>query len=439
MRRAVRRAWLALRARRVLDALRDLEVSQWLSTGDVEALQLRKLRPLLAHAGATVPYYRDLFARIGFDPAGMTSIRDLNAIPILERDTLIERFDDLRSERAAARAVVRVTGGSTGRPVRFLVDEHEAATRSAHIDRNLRWLGWDLGDRLAFVWGSDFDSREHRGGLARLRDAVSGVLWIDAFTLGRGELDDVLQRLQDHHPAVLIGYPSSLHLLAERALATGRTLSLRGIQTSAEMLAPRVRDDLQMAFGCRVMDRYGCREAGIIAHECPEGRLHVNAEAVVMECPQGDVVVTTLNNYAMPLIRYRNEDSGEMSGDACACGRGLPLAGSIRGRLSDVIRAPGGRLIHGEFFTHLFYDAPGVRRFQVRQTRRDELQIACVADEAFTPEVMARLESLIHAHGDPAFRIRWMRVAEITAGPSGKFRFTISEVTEEDEPLPGVS
>ncbi len=434
MRRAVWRVCLALRARPVLAALRELETSQWLPAADVEALQVRKLRPLLAHAGTTVPYYRDLFARIGFDPLRVQSIGDLCALPILERDTLIERFDDLRSERPPSRAVGRATGGSTGRPVRFLVDEPETATRSAHIDRNLRWLGWDPGDRLAFVWGSDIDSAEHRGALARLRDAVSGTLWIDAFTLGRGDLDDALRRIQEHDPAVLIGYPSSLHLLAERALASGRTLSLRGIQTSAEMLAPRVREDLQKAFGCRVLDRYGCREAGIIAHECPEGRLHVNAEAVVMECPQGDVVVTALNNYAMPLIRYRNEDSGEMSAGVCACGRGLPLAGGIRGRLSDVIRAPGGRLIHGEFFTHLFYDAPGVKRFQVRQVRRDELQIACVADEAFTAGVMARLESHIHAHGDPAFRIRWLRVDEIPAGPSGKFRFTISDVPAEDAP-----
>ena len=428
MRRAIRRAWLGLRARPVLAALRELEASQWLSPDHVEALQVRKLRALLAHAGETVPYYRDLFTRQGFDPAQVRSLRYLAAIPVLERETLIDRFEDLRSERPPSPAVCRVTGGSTGRRVRFLVDERDTAARSAHIDRNLRWLGWDLGDRLAFVWGSDIDSREHDGAAARLRDAVAGVLWIDAFTLSRGALDSTLARLQEHDPFVLVGYPSSLHLLAQRALETGRALTLRGIQTSAEMLAPRVREDLEKAFGCRVLDRYGCREAGIIAHECPEGSLHVNAEAVVMECPGGEVTVTTLNNYAMPLIRYRNEDAGEMSGRICRCGRGLPTAGAIRGRLSDVIQAPGGRLIHGEFFTHLFYDAPGVRRFQVRQTLPDELQIACVADEAFTPAVMARLENLILTHGDPAFRVKWRRVDDIPAGPSGKFRFTISEI-----------
>lgn len=428
MRRTIRRAWLALRARPVLAALRDLEASQWLSATAIEALQVSRLRPLLAHAGATVPYYREIFARTGFDPGQVRSTRDLEALPVLDRDTLIERFEDLRSERPPSRAVCRMTGGSTGRPVRFLVDERETAMRSAHINRNLRWLGWDLGDRIAFVWGSDIDAKDHRGLLAHVRDAVSGTLWIDAFAIERRDLDDLLRRLAAHDPAVVVAYPSSLHLLAQRALETGRTVRLRGIQSSAEMLTPRVRQDLEKAFGCRVLDRYGCREAGIMAHECPEGRLHVNAESVVMECPGGEVTVTTLNNYAMPLIRYRNEDSGEMSGGVCPCGRGLPLAGGIRGRLSDVIRAPGGRLIHGEFFTHLFYDAPGVRRFQVRQVQKDELQIACVADEAFTPETMTRLESLIHEHGDPAFRIQWLRVKEISSGPSGKFRFTISEI-----------
>jgi len=428
MRRAVRRAWLRLRARPVLAALRDLEASQWLSREAVEDLQLRKLRPLLAHAGATVPYYRELFARIGFAPEGLRSTADLAAIPALDRDTLIDRFDDLRSQRPPSPVACRVTGGSTGRRVRFLVDERDTAMRSAHIARNLRWLGWDLGDRIAYVWGSDIDSKEHRGARAALRDAVAGVLWIDAFTLSRDALDGILDRLEEHDPAVVVAYPASLHLLARRALDAGRTLTLRGIQTSAEMLAPRVREDLERAFGCRVMDRYGCREAGIIAHECDRGGLHVNAEAVVMECPGSAVTVTTLDNYAMPLIRYRNEDAGTMSGQVCPCGRGLPLAAGIQGRLSDVIVAPGGRLIHGEFFTHLFYDAPGVRSFQVRQSLPGELRIACVADAEFTPAVMARLESRIHEHGDPAFRVLWERVDSIPAGPSGKFRFTISEI-----------
>lgn len=434
MRRRLVRFYLHLKARSLLSELRALERSQWLDPSAIEAIQVEKLRRLLVYAGREVPFYRDRFKRIGFDPQTVRGLDDLARLPVLEREDLTAHLAELRSEHLPAGSHSRSTGGSTGRPLRFLVDPREMTLRSAHLYRHLRWLGWDLGDRLAFVWGSDIDSEEHRGRRARLRDRLVGVLWLDAFSLQEPRLDEYLDRLAAHDPKVLIGYPSSLHLLARRAITTGRRLKLRGIQTSAEMLAPGVRADLESAFSARVLDRYGCREAGIVAHECLEGGLHVNAESVVMECVQGEVLLTTLNNRAMPLIRYRNEDLAEPAGGACPCGRGLPLVGKIGGRVSDVIRSPAGRLIHGEFFTHLFYEVPGVRSFQVRQVGVDRLKILVVADELFSAAVRRKLEERILRHADAAFRIAWVRVDIIPPGPSGKFQFTICDLPHKAPP-----
>jgi len=429
MRGALYRGYARLRTRPLMRHLREIEASQWLPRPRIEALQLDKLRAILAHAGRTVPYYRDVFRAARFDPAGVRGIGDLAALPVLDRETLTARFDDLRSEEAHRSARARATGGSTGRPLRFVVDDHEMTTRSAHIYRNLGWLGWRLGDRTAYVWGSDVDSTEHRGGWGRLRDRVAGVLWLDAFTLSAERMDRYLDRLEAFAPRVVIGYPSSLHLLATRALEKGRTIRVSGgIETSAEMLAPGVREDLEAAFGSRVFDRYGCREAGVVWHECSEGGRHLNAEAVVMETVGGEVLLTTLNNRAMPLVRYRNEDLAGAAGEACACRRGLPLAGPVRGRVSDVIRSPHGRLIHGEFFTHLFYGLPGVRQFQVEQTAPDRLVIRLVAGDDFTGAHRAAIESAVREHADAAFNIDWLPVSEIPPGPSGKFHFTISNI-----------
>jgi phenylacetate-CoA ligase len=102
---------------------------------------------------------------------------------------------------------------------------------------------------------------------------------------------------------------------------------------------------------------------------------------------------------------------------------------SILGRRSDIIRAPGGRLIHGEFFTHLFYDVAGITRFQVRQTEPARLIISVVADPSFDDAAQVRLQNLIAEHADPAFRVEWRRVAEIAAATSGKFRFTLSDLS----------
>jgi len=200
---------------------------------------------------------------------------------------------------------------------------------------------------------------------------------------------------------------------------------LRGIETSAETLLPEVRRDLMTAFGCPVLDRYGCREAGVIAHECSAGGMHVNAEAVIAEVEEGQVLVTTLNNLSMPLIRYRVEDLAETGDQCCSCGRGLPLLRQLRGRVSDIIRSPSGRLIHGEFFTHLFYGETGIRAFQVEQTSADHLEIRYVPAEGFDEAARGAIERSILEHGDSGFIVTWSRVEAISPGPSGKFRFTI--------------
>ncbi len=171
----------------MLRYLRGIEDSQWLPRKRIRMLQLGKLREVLAHAGRTVPYYREMFRQAGFDPAGVRSVEDLRRLPVLDRETLTARFDELRSEESTPSARVRATGGSTGRPLRFLVDDEEMAARSAHIYRNLGWLGWRLGDRTAYVWGSDIDSTEHRGlsaGCATRWPACSGSMLSALTTAG---------------------------------------------------------------------------------------------------------------------------------------------------------------------------------------------------------------------------------------------------------------
>lgn len=426
MRKALVRAWMAARARPLVGHLEELEKSQWLTSDEAAAHQLIRLRETLAHAARAVPYYRTLFREAGFDPASVTTLDGLKRIPALTRETLTARFDDLMADPAPTGRFVRSTGGSTGRPLRFAVDSYEMMTRSAHIYRGLGWLGWQPGDRVAYVWGSDIDTREHKGLMGAVRDAFIGVLWLDAFTMSVPRLDECLERLERFKPTVLIGYPSSLHLLARRIIETSRRPPrVGGIECSAEMLVPRVREDLRRAFDCRVLDRYGCREAGVVAHECPEGSLHINSESVVVESEGGELLLTTLNNRSMPLVRYRNEDLGVLSNGHCACGRGLPLIEKIQGRLSDIIRSPSGGLIHGEFFTHLFYGCRHVSRFQVRQTTPDHLEIRVVATDEFTTSDQQVIESGILGHGDSGFRISWLRVQEIPSGESGKYRFII--------------
>src|SRR5262245_15594450 len=141
MRKALVRAWMAARAGPLLRHFEALEKSQWLSADEVASSQLDRLRATLTHAGTHVPYYRDLFQTSGFNPAELRTVDDLRRIPILDRETLTRRFDELLANPAPEGRFIRSTGGSTGRPLRFAVDPHEMMTRSAQIYRGLGWLG----------------------------------------------------------------------------------------------------------------------------------------------------------------------------------------------------------------------------------------------------------------------------------------------------------
>ncbi|MBI3448536.1 MAG: phenylacetate--CoA ligase family protein [Acidobacteria bacterium] len=429
-RRLLHGAYLRARQGKVLALLAGMERDEWLSRDELQARQRARLREILVHAAAHVPFYREILAGAGVNPGTEEPAELLARLPVVTKEMLRERGEAFRSDDGVPRgATVNSTGGSTGQPLTFYQDDLYRLHRQAVMYRGFRWCGWRVGGPLAYLWGSDVDSRSHRGAGA-LRDAALGVTWVDAFTLDDLAIDRVLDRIGAARPDILIGYASSIRHLARRALARGGGPRLRAIETSAELLTPDARETIERAFGSRVFDRYGCREAGVVSHECGAGDgWHINTETVWLETDaEGRLLLSTLMNYSMPLLRYRNEDLVELGRTGCRCGRGLPLMTRVVGRRADIILSPSGRAIHGEFFTHLFYGVPGVVEFQVVQKTREDLVIRVVAGESFDEAARGRIERTILQHGDAAFRIRWEMPREIPRGRSGKHRFTISEI-----------
>lgn len=421
-----------------------LERSQWWPAADIEALQMRKLAALLQHAYAHVPFYRQRFEAAGLRPADIQSVADLSRLPLLTKRDIQDNTERMLARSVDRRALLENhTGGSTGDPLTFYQDAEFRAWSDADKLRNYRMAGYELGKRWAFLWGSDYDARAHKGWRGRLQDRVIyNTLWINTFDLTADRLAEAAQQLVHFQPEVLVAYVSSATLLArlvrDRKIAGLRP---RAIQTSAEVLTPDDRALLEATFGCQVFDRYGCREVNNIAHECDAHQgMHLLAENNLVELIDsagqparpgdvGRIVVTNLNNMAMPFIRYEIGDMAVPSAQACACGRGLPLLSSIVGRKADVITSPSGKLLHGEFFTHLFYKLGGVYQFRVVQETRADLRVQVVPGPGFDQQrAMPFLEDTIHRHGDPAFLVRFELCDHLPPAASGKYRFTISHV-----------
>jgi len=425
-------------------AFRYLSQSQWWSTERLESERWQRLHRMLTHAHANVPLYRDRLTALGAEPGDIRTPSDFARLPILTKADIQEHAARLRATGGykAHGTYTNHTGGSTGTPLSFRQDDAYRAWSMAELDRDFTMCGYRRGWRQAFLWGSDYDAKAHAGLGGRLRDMARNLHWVDTFDLTADTLRRAAAELAAFDPQLLVGYVSSVTLLAQVIREEGlRGPKPRAIQTSAETLTPTARRLIEDTFGARCFDRYGCREVGNLAHECDAHTgLHLLVENNYIEFVDdagepvapgevGHIVATNLRNRAMPLIRYAVGDLGVPSSARCSCGRGLPMMERVQGRVSDVIVTPAGRLLHGEFFTHLFYGASGVRQFQVEQRTLTELDVRMVADSDVAYETArARIGDLILRHGDTAFQLTFARVPHIPARRSGKYCFTLSHV-----------
>lgn len=431
-----------LKRHRTLRILDSLDKTQWLTPNEIRAHQVRDLRDFLSRIGSDVPYYRELFAKAGFDPT--TADHDaLAALPLLDKDTIRANTERLRSERPEAMQRSN-TGGSTGSPLIFWLTRERVSHDVAAKLRSFEWWDVTFGDREAVVWGAphELNSQDR---VRRLRDRLFRSTLIPAFEMGDAHVAGYIERLTALKPSIVFGYPSAIALIAERALRDGLALDRLGTKVvfcTAEQLYPHQRERIGEAFGCPVANGYGARDAGFIAHECPQGSLHVTAEDIVVETVDasgarvpagapGEIVVTHLRNTGFPFVRYRTGDLGVLSDAPCPCGRGLPVLAEVTGRTTDFVYARNGERIHALALIYVLRDIPEVREFRILQTSltHTEIQVDATLDQAtLEAAIVPRFKAILGAGTEVEIR----RVSPIPRDATGKFRYVRSSVSAGD-------
>ena len=420
---------------------RDMEASQWWPRQRILDLQLKRLQALLQDVAVHVPYYRDLFARIGFDPAAVRSVADLQALPFLTKAEIRAHADALRADNAAGLARFN-TGGSSGEPLIFFIGTERVTHDVAAKWRATRWWDVDIGDREIVVWGSPIElGTQDRVRL--VRDTLMRTELLPAFEMSDAKVDGFIARIRERRPKMLFGYPSAISHIALRAEQRGVRLDDLGVKVvfcTSERLYDHQRETISRLFGCPVANGYGGRDAGFIAHECPSGNMHITAEDIVVEIideagrvlppgQSGEIVVTHLATRDYPFIRYRTGDIGTLGEEACPCGRGLPILKDIQGRSTDFVVAEDGTVLHGLSLIYILRDIPAVRAFKIVQETRSHTRALIV------PEAGANTEGL-DATVIEGFRRRLGAGVEVSvefvesipAEKSGKFRYVVSHV-----------
>lgn len=413
--------------------------SQWLAPERWQALQLEEARSLALHAARRVPYYRELFGRLGVDPLTWRSLDDLHALPELSRDDVIEAGASLLAEGGPWLRFKGSTSGTTGRAMLGWRDRASIAFEQAFVERQAAWAGYRPGERRAWLRGDPVvPAHQSDGPLWRLNRAEN-MLMLSSYHLSPGNGAAYIEALERFDPVLLQAYPSSISYLArwlEEHDRVYRGPSLRGIVTSSETLSPADRQVITERFGCRVFDWYGAFERVAAIGTCEHGNYHVLEDYGCVEFePNGDgtanLIGTGFGNRSMPLIRYRADDVVVPAdpGYRCPCGRSFRVVERVLGRVDDVIRTPDGR--HVVMLDWIFAGLFGLMEAQVVQEKLDEVRIRIVAGGEFGfADEQALLARALERLG-PRVRIRIERVAQIERTRNGKFRQIISRLSGE--------
>lgn len=422
--------------------LRALEETQFWSIDRLLAHQLEKMRRLLVHAYENVPFYRNRFGEAGFNPYEVKSHDQLAKLPQLTKQDIRENLEDLIAKSCPRTSLHRSeTGGTTGVKIAFFRDNACLAAKQAQILRLERWTGWDLGEPTGLVWPATADYVGHHTWKAKLKNAFyQRQLALPAAILDPETMRRFLRDAERQGITLIRAFTSPIYEIAKHALETGRLLRLKGVVTTGEPLFSHQRGVIEEAFACPVFDSYRTREVGPIAQECQEHRgLHLNAELLFVEVDGaattgevGDLLITDLENYGMPFIRYRIGDLGRLLGRPCPCGRSLPLLDGIAGRAADTFLAPDGRrIMAGSLVLYLVDEAPGLLgQVQIEQERLNHMIIRMTPDPMPSEAIKAYQLAKVREFFGPEMQVSFEVVEEIPRLPSGKYAFTICRLRQ---------
>jgi phenylacetate-CoA ligase len=254
-------------------------------------------------------------------------------------------------------------------------------------------------------------------------------------------VDEYASRILASGARFLNGYASAIHLLACAFERRGISIRMEGLFPTSETLYDFQKEKMERVLDSKTFGVYGCCEINSIAFECQaHAGLHVTEENVIIEvlhgsepAPQGDagsLTLTTLNNFAMPLIRYQNEDVVTLQEGLCSCGRKLRRLGRIHGRVNDLLRATDGTLLSGAFIPYLFKTTDGIREMQVIQEREDQLIVKIIKNERFCQEDLEQRLSLLRRYlGPVTVEVQFVEAIERT--PAGKLKSVVSPFGRE--------
>lgn len=418
----------------------------------VEEVQRRRLTALLRHAWENTDYYHEVLGDVGVVRDGRVNLDRFEEIPFLTKDIIRQQGDRLRSRvlPKGAKPYRNSTGGSTGEPIQFWQDTRYWDMNIASKLYRFEVFGKHFGDPELKVWGSSRDLFQGTIGItAKVKNFLYNRRFAQCFHLPEEGIRQIIDEINSFRPKIIWAFRDGIDVVANyinrHGLSVHRPLA---VFCGGATIYPEIVQTVSRAFGCPVVNFYGSREMGDVACQCEHLQgLHVASYARKVEViatdghrangADGEIVITALNNYAMPFLRYRTGDVGRESAEPCPCGRGLPTLQSVSGRMFEVLINAKGDRIDPHFFSHLFHtEAPGgLRRFQVIQEdyARLKIKLALEPGASWPHNGDLKLTEKIRRVMGPDCAIDYQIVDDIPLAKSGKHQYILRNIGHDLE------
>lgn len=420
------------------------EISNIIDPDALHAFIEQRLNDLLLHAYQHTQYYHRIFDQIGIVQGGHVNLSRIHEIPLLTKEIIRKHHEELISDDFKDRGwFYNTSGGSTGEPVRLIQDrqfQRWAKATNNYYYRNILNVDEPIVKKV-IIWGSERDLFTGTiGAKNKITNWLKNTLELNSFRMTPNDIEEYISTINTYKPDLIRGYAGSLHEICRYAEINNLDIySPKVVVSAAETLNDEMRDQIERVFGKKLYNFYGSREVSNLAGECKAGLMHSFAfwnyqelldeyNLPVKQGEEGKVVVTNLFNYSMPLIRYEIGDMAVLGPEHCSCGKVLPTFKKITGRITDHFIRKNGTIVHGEYFTHLFYLKDWVEGFQVIQEDYDKIRLMIVARGEVSDHCKHDIDAKIRLVMGQECKIMWDFVDSIPKTPTGKYLYTKSLV-----------
>lgn len=327
--------------------LKKISKTQYKSLQEIEKLQLEQLKIIVEHSCKNVPFYKEYSKTHNIQ---INTLQDISKLPIIDKKIINNNYSSFISDIAKKPYSIAKTTGSTGVPFSFIKTREGESYKIASRLRAKNWFGVGRCDQVLKVSGIPPQNQNLKKRILehiRFWATKKNEIFISEMT--DDNIPTLVKKINKINPIAIIGLAGGVALLSTKLKGNKQLICKpKAIFTNSESITPLQKKQIFDCFGLESRSDYAATE-GSIAHECEFGGLHLDMEECYAEIINideegvGDLILSFLHSYDMPLLRYKIGDKAKWGESFCKCGRGLRLIDNVIGREVDVITLPNGK------------------------------------------------------------------------------------------------